>query len=76
MTTHVRERLNGIPGVTDNAVQTLVFGWIRSEQAEVLEVLGAKGVCDEVVGAGSGMRAAPSFRTDDRRDAPNMSRAR
>ena len=41
MTAHVRERLNGLPGVTDNAVQSLVFGWIRAEQAEVLEVLGA-----------------------------------
>ena len=50
MINHIRERLKGIPGVTDNAVQTLVFGWIRAEQLEILEVLGVEGVCEVIRG--------------------------
>ena len=45
MTSHIRERLSGIPGVTDTAVQNLVFGWLRQEQPQVLEVLSADEVC-------------------------------
>ena len=33
MATHICERLQGIPGVSDNVVQTLVRSWIRSEQS-------------------------------------------
>ena len=39
MTTHIRERPQGLPGVTDHTFQNLVFGWIRSEQPGLLQVL-------------------------------------
>ena len=51
MTTHVRKRLNGLPGVTNNAVQTLVFGWIRTEQPKLLETLGAPRVVELIQGS-------------------------
>ena len=50
MTSHVRDRLVGLPGVTENAISGLVFNWVRSKQPEILEVLGTQGVCDQVVG--------------------------
>ena len=50
MTEHVRDRLTGLPGVTSNAINTLVFGWIRAEQPQVLEALPADEIC-QVVGS-------------------------
>ena len=48
MATHVRARLAGLPGVTDNATKTLVFGWIRAEESRLLDVLDTKDVCEEI----------------------------
>ena len=44
MASHIRDRLIGLPGVTDNSIQSLVFGWIRTEQPEILEELDARTV--------------------------------
>ena len=50
ITTHIRKRLIGIPGVTTNSIQSLVFGWLRAEQPEVLEVITAEEICGVIHG--------------------------
>lgn len=51
MTAHVRERLVGLPGVTNAAVQNLVFAWLRKEQPQILEVLSADDVVVVICGS-------------------------
>ena len=51
MTAHVRERLVGLPGVTNVAVQNLVFAWLRKEQPQILEVLSADDVVVVICGS-------------------------
>ena len=41
ITTHVSSKLQGIPGVTNNILASLVYGWLRQEQPEVLKVFTA-----------------------------------
>ena len=62
MTEHVRGRLDRLPGVTDIAIQNLVFSWVREEQPAVLGVLSADEIVKVIADRGAGTQSSGVLR--------------